>query len=99
MKTYAEYEEYYEKNLKDLLAGYPEITKEVWINSQWEIDNRINRYAGPEEYSRQRSNVLSCLPEDERNKFMRAGAFSLASALCRYIADLKKMGIYTDDEE
>ena len=29
MKTYAEYEEYYEKNLKDLLAGYPEITKEV----------------------------------------------------------------------
>jgi len=100
MKTYAEYEEYYEKNLKDQLAGHPEISKEMWITYQWERDNHIDRTKDNVDYQIQRSKVLSSsgLPDDDRKKFEAAWLKTAVSLTLRYIKDLEEMGI-TDDEE
>lgn len=97
MRTYAEYEEYYENHVKNHCQ---EIPAEVWITYQWERDNHIDRTKDNVDYQVQRASVLSSsgLTDDDRKKFEVAWMKTAVSAMLRYIKDLEEMGI-TDDEE
>ena len=99
MKTYAEYAEYYEKNLKDQLASHPEISKEMWITYQWELDNHIDRKKDNIDYQIQRANALSGLPDDDKKRFEAAWMKTAVSAMQWYIKELEAMGITDDGEE